>query len=493
MDARVLLTDARLPDGSVADVALGGGRILAIRPAGADRRGTVDAIAGTTGTAGAARGASPRIVALDGRWLRPGLWDAHVHVAQWARSRGQLDVSGAASAADVCAALAVAPEDGPLIAAGFRWAGWPSPPTLAALDAARAAPTVALSGDLHSAWVNSAAAAALRLPRAGLLVEGDAFLAQRRLAGIDPDPIRGVDGAARAAATRGVVGIVDLEFADNATAWSARVADGVDLLRVEAGFYPDLLDARIAAGATTGADVPGTRGLVRHGPLKVISDGSLNSRTAHCLDPYDDGSRGVQNVAPEQLAALLARARAAGIRAAVHALGDAAVRIALDAFAATGARGTIEHAQLIADADLPRFAALGVTASVQPAHALDDREVAARLWPGRTGRAFPLRSLLDAGARVALGSDAPVAPLDPWVAIAAAVHRADGDDAPWHPEQSLTVAEALACSARSRLAPGGPADLIALDADPVIADRATLRAMPVALTLLGGRVTHDAR
>jgi predicted amidohydrolase YtcJ len=131
-------------------------------------------------------------------------------------------------------------------------------------------------------------------------------------------------------------------------------------------------------------------------------------------------------------------------------------------------------------------------ASVQPEHAVDDRDVAERFWPGRTGRAFALRSLLDAGARLVLGSDAPVAPLDPWVSIAAATTRTRGDREPFHAEQSITPHEALAASTRSLVAVGEPADLLLVDADPLTASGDALRSMPVALTLLGGRPTHSA-
>jgi hypothetical protein len=157
--------------------------------------------------------------------------------------------------------------------------------------------------------------------------------------------------------------------------------------------------------------------------------------------------------------------------------------------------------QLVADADLPRFAALGVRASVQPAHLLDDRDVTAALWPDRQARSFALRSLLDAGADLRLGSDAPVAELDPWLSMAAAVHRSGDGREPWTPEQSLTPAEALAASTdgRGTLAPGAPADVVLLDADPLApaADPAAaaevLRTMAVAVTVQGGRVTHDGR
>ena len=239
------------------------------------------------------------------------------------------------------------------------------------------------------------------------------------------------------------------------------------------------------------------------GPLKVVTDGSLNTRTACCDDPYPGLTGayacGVLLVAPDELLPLLQRAAGHGIDAAVHAIGDRANALVLDAFAAltrrcpaTGRR--IEHAQLLRDVDPARFAALGVVASVQPAHVLDDRDVADRLWAGRTGRAFPYRTLLDAGAEIVLGSDAPVAPLDPWITIAAAVHRS-GDDRPsWHPEQEIPLPVALAAST----GPDGPvrvgrrADLCVTDLDPAAVPAAALSTMPVAGTLLGGRWTHRA-
>ena len=184
-----------------------------------------------------------------------------------------------------------------------------------------------------------------------------------------------------------------------------------------------------------------------------------------------------------------------GLDCAVHAIGDRANALVLQAFAATGARGSVEHAQLLDDTDIARFAALGVVASVQPEHAMDDRDVADRYWAGRTRRAFVLRSLLDAGAVLALGSDAPVAPLDPWVAIAAAVHRTRDERERWHPEQEITLDEALLASMPVKrrsltLSVGDPADLIVLDADPFAATPAELRAMPVAATMVAGHWSH---
>jgi predicted amidohydrolase YtcJ len=124
---------------------------------------------------------------------------------------------------------------------------------------------------------------------------------------------------------------------------------------------------------------------------------------------------------------------------------------------------------------------------------LDDRDTAEANWSGRTDRAFPLRSLLDAGATLALGSDAPVAPLDPWLAMSAATTRSRLDGrGPWHPEQALTREEALRASTRgrSRIRVGDPADFAVLDGDPWAVPDAVFAEMPVAATLVAGRFTH---
>ena len=154
-----------------------------------------------------------------------------------------------------------------------------------------------------------------------------------------------------------------------------------------------------------------------------------------------------------------------------------------------GKKGVIEHAQLVRDEDFARFAALGLIASVQPEHAMDDRDVADRHWVGRTGRAFAFGSLHRSGAALRLGSDAPVAPLDPWISLSAATARSRGALEAWHPEQRLQLDVALAASARTTVEVGQPADLVLTERDPYSSDRDDLRAMPVAATLLGGRFT----
>ena len=437
---------------------------------------------------------------LGGRWVSPGLWDNHVHFSQWALVQQRLDVSAASSAAQAASMVATAlgsrQVDGPLIGFGFRDGLWADEPTVDLLDAAAGErPVILVSGDLHAVWLNSTALAIHGFSGhpTGLLREDPAFEITNRIGSVPDDVLdRWVDAAARAAAARGIVGIVDLEMKWNLESWTRRMTAGTDSLRVEFGIYSEDLDQAIELGLRTGDRVTD---LLSVGPFKVLTDGSLNTRTAYCYDEYPgreghDESHGMLTVPPEDLLPLMRKAVAAGISPTVHAIGDHANALALDAFAEIGAGGRIEHAQLLAESDYPRFGQLGVVASVQPDHALDDRDVAEKHWAGRTGRAFALRSLLDAGATLALGSDAPVSLLDPWSTAAAAVTRTRAGREPWHPEQRISTAEALAASTRTAVAIGEIADLVVTAEDPLDAD--DLRTMVVAATILGGRFTHLA-
>ena len=482
---QMLLRNARV-GAALADVTLADGRISAVVPAGASP-------------------AEGETIDLEGRWLIPGLWDSHVHLTQYALTRQRVDLSSAASAAEAAALVAAAaarrahpagPHAPPLVGHGFRDGLWPDAPTRELLDAAAPGHLVVLiSADIHCCWLNTAALERFGHPESpnGLLREDDCFAVMRDLDGatehLQDD---WVAEAADAAAKRGVVGIVDLEMAWNRDVWLRRMAAGFDRLRVRFGVYPQHLDRAIEEGLRTGQRLGP---LLEVGPFKIITDGSLNTRTAYCAHPYPgelEHPYGLLTVEPEDLVQWLQRATDGGLVPAVHAIGDEANRLALDAFERLGAAGRIEHAQLVHERDFPRFAELGVEASVQPEHAMDDRDVADRYWAGRTDRSFALRSLLDAGATLRLGSDAPVAPLDPWITMAAAVGRARDDRAPWHPEQRISVEEALAASTESRVAPGEPADLVVVDDDPLSVGHARLRTMPVAATLVQGRFTHSA-
>ena len=362
-------------------------------------------------------------------------------------------------------------------------------------------PVVLISGDAHHGWLNSAALRLLDVPpRDGVVEENEWFPVFARL-----DEVTTTAEARRTAyakvldtaVRRGVVGVREFEWADNATDWAERSDSGLAVVRVRTATYAAGLADTIAAGRRSG-DVLDEAGLVTMGPLKIISDGSLNTRTAFCHDPYvgDDVlefPRGRANNSPEELAELLARGTAHGLEVAVHAIGDAAVAIALDAFESTRAHGSIEHAQLVAPTDVARMGRLGVVASVQPAHLLDDRDVTQQCWPDRTDRCFPLRSMSIPVSRSALGSDAPVAPLDPWEAMAAAVHRTGDEREAWNAAETITVEQALEASVDGAhtVGVGSLADLVLVDVDPYAAGESRGRCRSPPARARGCR--HDYR
>ncbi|WAA67841.1 amidohydrolase [Microbacterium oxydans] len=475
-----------LIDDEPVDIFIADGRIVDIAPTGA-------------------LPAQGEVIDADGTWAVPGLWDNHVHTVQWALTSERAPLGQADSAAAAAAAMSdvAALPDGRRVGTGFRDALWADRPSLEVLDAATGVvPTYLINADVHSVWLNTAALAreGFRTDD-GVLRETDAFEISRRLNAVDAaHGDRAMMRAGEQAAARGITGLVDFDMAWSAEAWPRRVQAGFASHRVEFAMYPFDLERAIAAGLRTGElreepDVPvAGRGLIHVGPLKVITDGSLGTRTAACSHAYpgDPGNFGVLTVPSDELVALLTRATGSGLAVAVHAIGDRAITSALDAFTTTGAVGSIEHVQLVRHADLARFARLGVFASVQPQHAVDDRDLVDRHWAEQTAIGYPLASLRDAGAHLRFGSDAPVSELDPWHAISAAVSRTDDEREPWHPEERITVDQAIEASVRSTLRPGEPADIVLCAVDPRTATGEGLRSMPVVATVLAGHVTHTA-
>jgi predicted amidohydrolase YtcJ len=463
-----------------------------------------------------ARGA--RRVDLGGGCALPGFNDAHVHFPTWSLAQSQVRLEGARSLADAVGRVADAlPATGWVRGLGWRDADWTEPPTRAALDAiAPGTPVVLTSKDYHSLWLNSAALARaggdLDAPGGvverdaageptGILRENAAWQFRDRHAGPSPEELlEACRTGLRIAAGRGVTAIHDKDgWLGSLELFQRLHADGELTLRVWQSIPAERLPHLRALGLRSrfGDD------LLRAGYLKVFMDGTLGSATARLLD----GS-GVEITSSERLAEIVREAAEAGWPVGVHAIGDAANRAALDAFEATadiwrplGLRQRIEHAQLLDPAELPRFARLGVAASVQFSHAPSDRDLADRVWEGHEG-AYAYRSLLDAGATLANGSDAPVEELDPLKGIVAGVLRTFDERPAWRPEQALTVAEALHATCvtpawlagdehrRGRLVPGMAADVVVLDRDPLACPPAQLPEIGVLATLMGGRISH---
>jgi predicted amidohydrolase YtcJ len=256
---------------------------------------------------------------------------------------------------------------------------------------------------------------------------------------------------------------------------------------------------------------------LRIGALKGFVDGSLGSHTAAMLEPFTDtpSDSGFLVTPAEQMQAWISGADAAGLHPVIHAIGDRANRVLLDIFEKVAAsngqrdrRFRIEHAQHLHPADIPRFASLGVIASMQPYHAIDDGRWAERVIGSERARhTYAFRSLLDAGAQVAFGSDWFVAPPTPLEGIYAAVTRRTLDGANpdgWVPEQKITVEEALraytAAGARASfeedrkgvLARGMLADFVMIDRDITAIPPAEIRDARVVMTVVGGRIVYEA-
>src|SRR6266511_3551371 len=442
-----------------------------------------EAIAGGVGTHETAL-ATPERVDLGGRCVVPGFSDAHVHFPSWSLDQREVRLEEARTLDDALARVAaglsgVAPGRW-LRGFGWRSDEWqpPAEPTKEALDAVTGdVPVALMAKDYHSLWLNSAALARadgdLQVP--GGVVERD---------------------------ERGETAVHDKDGWLGALAvWQELESEGALTLRVWQSLPHEHIGALAELGVRSGLGGD----LVRIGYIKAFMDGTLGSHTARLLD----GS-GVEITSREELEDIVRRAARAGFPVAVHAIGDLANREALDAFEAAaeewrsrGLRPRIEHAQLLAEEDVPRFEELGVAASVQFSHAPSDRELADRHWAGMTDRAYAFRSLLDSGAVVANGSDAPIEELDPLLGIRAGVLRTLDEREPWHPEQAVTIEEAFHATCvtphwlagdehrRGKLLPGYLADLVVLNRDPFDCPPEELAEIEVVATMLGGRWVYN--
>jgi predicted amidohydrolase YtcJ len=444
---------------------------------------------------------------LGGRTVLPGLCDAHLHFRSWAMQEAELDLSPCPTLAAAIDAIGRS-TDPFVIARGLRPAllAGGERPRAAALDGAAAGRPVAVwAHDRHTLWLSTSA---LTLP--GAAAHDDGELRERDAWAVElPEPDAAslreiVDGAQRRAHAAGVTAVHDFEGAPGFAIWQELHASRRQTLRVVAAQETTDLAAVRATGLATGFGDD----LLQVGPMKAFLDGTLGSRTASLLTPLADGSTGMVLTTREELVEIVRDATAGRLQVAVHAIGDRANRDALDAFAATRALWhgrvpppRIEHAQLVHPDDVARFAAIGVTASMQPTHATSDRDVADDLWGATASLPYAWRALLDAGATLAFGSDAPIEPLAPLAAIHAAVNRTLDERPAWERVRPLSVHEAIAASTTGpaaaaglarlgRLAPGFAADLVVLDDDPFTCPPERIATIGVVATMVAGRWVH---
>ena len=415
----------------------------------------------------ALRSAATHVAELPGALICPGFHDAHAHLLPLVQARREIDLHDR-DAAWIRDAVATAAADRDparwIVGRGYDpeiFRGTGTTPR-ALLDAATPGRLVLLrSHDYHSVALSSEA-----LRATGFLPAPAAFGADivERDTGGEPTGILRETAAMAASAlcsdatpqelARDTIGLsVELAGAGITALHDMSGSRHQDVLRAldEADCLPIDVFATISPGDAGDAHTTTQGRRLRIVGMKAFLDGALGSRTAHLLEPYEGETChcGVE-VLPREAALEAVRAAAEfGLPSYLHAIGDAAVRAALDVLAdlrapdGTRLRHRVEHAQMIHDDDLPRFAALGIVASLQPVHMALDAPLVHRHWGARSHRAFPVRRLLDSGAHVAFGSDTPIETFDPVAGLRYAVQRTGRDGTLLHAEEAVTVAEAI--------------------------------------------------
>lgn len=505
-------------------IAIAGGRILAV-----GRDDEIRPLAGRP----------DRRIDLQGRTVTPGFTDAHLHFLSYGIGLQEIELAGITSLEEALARVAeraaVTPPGQWLTGRGWDHTLWGSGdyPTRHDLDRVAPKHPVFLRRKCgHAGWANTAA-----LELAGITADTPAPAG----GAIERDPATGqptgilkdaamelmfrlfqepsleeataaIKAAVPHAHRAGLVGVHTMEGAAAFRAFQALHASGELKLRVTMQIPEENLDAAIQVGLRSGF---GDEWL-RIGGVKIFSDGALGATTAYMLEPYEGepDNYGLAMASAEHLEATIRKASRAGIAAFVHAIGDRANRMVLDAISASRRadegptlRHRIEHAQIVHPQDVPRLAALGVIASMQPIHATQDMLIAEAHWGRRSAHAYAWRSLLDAGVTLAFGSDCPVETLNVMAGIHAAVtrRRADGSPGPdgWYGEQRLTVAEAvraytLGCAHASgeeaikgSLAAGKVADLVVLSHDIFTIPAEEILKTEVVATMVGGELVYD--
>jgi predicted amidohydrolase YtcJ len=483
-------------------------------------------------------GSKTLVIAAQSGLVTPGFMDDHVHLMTGGFQLASVDLRDATTPEEFTRrikAFAATLKPGEWITGGDwdheKWPGTPLPDRSWIDSVTPNNPVFVNRLDGHMALANSLALAAAKLDKSVKEIPGGTIVRRkdRELTGVlkdeamnpvnrvIPDPSASqldsaLARAMRHAASLGVVGVssVSTSWADIAALERAR-ARGALTLRVS-NYIP--LAAWRSMADSVRAKGPGDE-WIRTAGVKGFVDGSLGSTTALMTEPYRDapGTRGLFVTPEDSLRRWIGAADSAGLQVAVHAIGDRANALLLDIYdsvaKAHGARDRrfrIEHAQHLRPKEIPRFAAQGVIPSMQPYHEADDgRWAAKRIGPELIKGTYAFRSLLDAGARLAFGSDWTVAPLNPLEGIKAAVTRQtlDGKNPEgWVPEQKISVEEALraytatnayavfAEGSRGVLKPGYRADLVVLDRDITKVPGAAIDQAKVAVTVVGGKVVY---
>lgn len=526
-----------------ADVVLRGGRVwpgkgLAEGTAIAIRGDRVLAVGDDASVSGLI-GPRTRVVELAGRLVVPGFNDAHVHFLDGGFGLLSVDLRPATDEADFARRLGdharTLPKGTWILQGNWDHHAWPSKaePTRHLIDAVTPEHPVFVSRlDGHMALANSLA---LRLagitrdsaaPAGGEIVrdakgEPTGLLkdnAQDLVGRVIPEPsrelnLRAARAALREAARVGVTTIQDNSSVDALPTYQALRASGELSARMYVWRYASsALEPLKQTGMRTGLGDE----WIRLGALKILSDGSIGSATAALFAPFSDNpqSTGLLLYPQPELERLIVEADAAGFQLAVHAIGDRANRLVLDAFAKAAAangprdrRFRIEHAQHVAQPDLLRYRALGVVASVQPSHCIDDmRFVEKHIGRERLPDAYRWASFQEAGVPLAFGTDWFVEPLDPRLGLYAAVTRefvSGGPPGGFEPQERVTLEDALDAYTRGSayaefaegdkgtLAPGRLADLVVFERDLFRMAPRQILDTPVDLTLVGGRVVFE--
>ena len=484
-------------------------------------------------------------VDLDGRVVLPGFTDAHTHLLMMGEALGQVGLTDAASLDEIQERLRAARGDATGVLRGRGWLFDAIPggePTAAMIDAVVADIPVYLdANDYHSCWVNTAALVELGITRdtpdplggriardadgepSGMLYETAAQLhawAQRDASTTDAQRDAAVERVVAAYLAAGVTGAVDMAFDELGLAALGRAAarDALPLRVAAHWFVANTGDdaANLAQVAQASAHAASTTGGVQVLGIKLVLDGTIDACTAAMGAPYADGTNAAPIWPAERLLPVVAAADAAGLQIALHAIGDAASTLALDAIehaitvnGERARRHRIEHLEYAAPGTAERMARLGVTASMQPVHA--DPAIftnwAAQLGDHRADRAFAWTEYEQAGALLAFSTDAPTAPHEALANMYVAATRASALDpgiAAVHPQQALPLERAVAHATRDaaasigdgdwrgRIAAGQAADFVVLDTDPFDADPERLLTATVVRTVIAGRTVHEA-